>query len=115
MLVIYIMVFVARLHSPQYIMWYLPFLCLLVSDDIYLMMALVATQIFTYLEFPILFWKIYTNAEYTAPAGSHLWYLTILFFSLEYLVMIYLVIAVTKKNWLSFAEKKIITAAVPLN
>jgi hypothetical protein len=113
MTIMFMIVFVSRLHSPQYIMWYLPFLCLLVSDDLYLMLALIAWEILAYLEFPILFRKIYTNAEYIAPIGSGLWYGTVLFFSLEYLAMIAIVAAVIRKNWLYFEPKSIIVAGEP--
>jgi hypothetical protein len=113
LLAIFMIVFVARLHSPQYIMWYLPFLCLLVSDDLYLMLALVAWEIIAYLEFPILFRKIYTNAEYVAPVGSGLWYWTLVFFSLEYLVMLLIIFAVIRKNWQYFERKSIIIAGEP--
>lgn len=110
LLAIFMIVFVARLHSPQYIMWYLPFLCLLVSDDTYLTVGLILFDLIAYLEFPILFGKIYTNAKYLSPVGSGLWYGTLFFFSFEYLVLIFLVFTVTKKNWSSFAERKIIEA-----
>lgn len=102
LLAIFIVVFVARLHSPQYVMWYLPFLCLLVSDDIHLMIILYFTQVLAFFEFPIFFGKLYTNAQYLSQVGSGVWIITVLFFTLEYLVMLCLLIMIIRKNQPSF-------------
>jgi hypothetical protein len=102
MAALFIIVFVSRLHSPQYILWYLPFFCLLVADDIYLTVWLVTVEILAYIEFPIFFGKIYTNAEYLSPVGSAMWNQTIIFFSLEYLSMLCLLIMIIRKNYRYF-------------
>lgn len=104
LLAIFITVFVAKLHSPQYVLWYLPFLCLLVSDDIHLMIILLFTQVLAFFEFPLFFGKLYTNAQYLNPVGSGVWNITILFFSLEYLVMLCLLIMIIRKNQPSFSQ-----------
>lgn len=107
LLAIFIIVFVARLHSPQYVMWYLPFLCLLVSDDLHLMIVLLFTQVLAFFEFPVFFGKLYTNAEYLSTVGSGIWTITVLFFTLEYLVMLCLLIMIIRKNQPSFKEQPI--------
>lgn len=76
-----------KFHSPQYIVWFTPLLCLLAADDIYKILLFYAVQVFAYIEFPLMFGSFYTNLEYTSPAGSANWYMTLLFFTLQYLVL----------------------------
>ena len=83
-----------KFHSPQYIVWFTPLLCLLVADDIYKILMFYAVQVFGYIEFPLMFGSFYTNPEYTNPAGSGGWYLTLIFFTLQYLVLFVLVAAI---------------------
>jgi len=88
-------IFFTKFHSPQYIVWFTPFLCLLVADDIYTIILFYITQIFAYIEFPLMFGTFYTNLEYVNPVGSGGWYMTLLFFTLEYallLILMYMVI-----------------------
>lgn len=87
-----------KFHSPQYIVWYTPFLCLLVVDDIFKIILFYIVQILAYIEFPLMFGGFYTNQEYTNPAGSYGWYLTLLFFTLQYLVLLILVFAIIHKK-----------------
>ena len=87
-----------KFHSPQYIVWYTPFLCLLVVDDIFKIILFYIVQILAYIEFPLMFGGFYTNQEYTNPAGSYGWYLTLLFFTLQYLVLLILVFVIIHKK-----------------
>jgi hypothetical protein len=80
-----------KFHSPQYIVWFTPLLCLLVADNIYKILLFYAVQVFAYIEFPLMFGSFYTNLEYTNPAGSAGWYMTLLFFTLQYIVLLSLV------------------------
>jgi len=80
-----------KFHSPQYIVWFTPFLCLLVADDIFKVILFYIVQIFAYIEFPLMFGYFYTNLEYTNPAGSSAWFLTLAFFTLQFLAILLLV------------------------
>lgn len=83
-----------KFHSPQYLVWFTPFLCLLVVDDLKKILLFYAVQVFGYIEFPLMFGRFYTNTEYLSPAGSGGWYLTLIFFSLQYLILLGLVAAI---------------------
>jgi hypothetical protein len=87
-----------KFHSPQYIVWYTPFLCLLVVDDIFKIILFYIVQILAYIEFPLMFGGFYTNQEYTNPVGTYGWYLTLLFFTLQYLVLLILVFVIIHKK-----------------
>lgn len=103
MLAIFVIVFCSKLHSPQFIMWYLPFLCLLVADDIELIGLLFIVQILAYVEFPLLFGSYYNNAEYLHAVYSGGWWFTLAFFTLEYFAIFWLLIAVINKHKFSFS------------
>lgn len=95
-------IFFTKFHSPQYIVWITPFICLLVADDLYKIILFYIVQILAYIEFPLMFGSFYTNLAYTNPAGSGGWYLTLLFFTIQYVVLFILVFAILlPKNGLS--------------
>ncbi|MGB7787729.1 hypothetical protein [Methanoregula sp.] len=85
---IFCLVFFTKFHSPQYIIWFTPLLALLVADDLVKIGLFYLSQVFAYIEFPLIFKISYTNTQYVNPAGSSGWYLTLLFFTLEYIVLI---------------------------
>jgi hypothetical protein len=87
---IFCLVFFTRFHSPQYIVWFTPLLCLFVADNLFKIVLFYVTQILAYIEFPLMFGRFYTNLEYVNPVGSADWYLTLFFFTVEYLVLILL-------------------------
>ena len=89
-------IFFTKFHSPQYIVWFTPFLCLLVADNIYKVVLFYIVQVFAYIEFPLMFGSFYTNLEYTNAAGSSGWYLTLLFFTLQYLALLILVFVIIR-------------------
>jgi hypothetical protein len=89
---IFVVVFCLKYHSPQYIVWFTPFVCLLVADSLNGIILFYATQVITYVEFPLAFWILYTNGSYTGNAGTPVWYLTLAFFTLNivaYLILMY--------------------------
>jgi hypothetical protein len=83
-------VFFTKFHSPQYIVWFTPFLALLVSDNLIKIILFYIAQMFAYIEFPLMFGTYYVNLEYINPVGSSGWYLTLFFFTVEYLIFILL-------------------------
>jgi hypothetical protein len=88
---IFALVFFAKFHSPQYAVWFAPLLVLLAADDLIKIALFVVTQVFAYIEFPLMFGSYYVNLQYTNPAGSAGWYLTLVFFTLEYLALLLLI------------------------
>ncbi len=85
-----------KFHSPQYIVWFTPLLCLLVADDVYKIILFFVVQVFAYIEFPLMFGSFYTNLTYTNAEGSYGWYLTLIFFTLQYLALLVLVFAIIR-------------------
>lgn len=77
----------AKVRSPQYIVWFTPLLCLLAVDDIKKIVALYTFQALAYVEFPLMFGAFYVANEYSAPVLSAGWQLTLVVFTLEYLVL----------------------------
>jgi hypothetical protein len=75
----------SRFHSPQYFMWITPFFAILVADDIYKILVFFIVQFFAFIEFPIIFGNYYTNVSYVSDVGSYNWYITLLFFTIEYI------------------------------
>ena len=70
-----VVIFFTKFHSPQYIVWFTPFLCLLVADDLYKIILFYIVQVFAYIEFPLMFGSFYTNLKCTQtrqdpPAGT---------------------------------------------
>jgi hypothetical protein len=95
---IFCLVFFTKFHSPQYIVWFTPLLALLVADDLVKIGLFYTSQIFAYIEFPLIFGTSYTNTQYVNPAGSSGWYLTLLFFTAEYIVLIALLYFTVRPN-----------------
>jgi hypothetical protein len=80
-----------KVRSPQYIVWFTPFLCILIVDDIRKVMFFYFTQILAFVEFPLTFWSFWTNVEYTNPLKSMNWTMTLLFFTVEFGSLVLLV------------------------
>lgn len=89
-------IFFTKFHSPQYVVWFTPLLCLLVIDDLVKIVLFYVVQTFAFIEFPLMFGSYYTNLEYTSAAGSPGWYLTLVFFTLQYLTLLILVILIVR-------------------
>jgi hypothetical protein len=89
-------IFFTKFHSPQYIVWFTPLLCLLVADDLYKIVLFYIVQVFAYIEFPLMFGSYYTNLEYTNATGSLGWYMTLIFFTLQYTALIVLVFTIIR-------------------
>jgi hypothetical protein len=81
----------SKYRSPQYMMWFTPILCILVAGNLRKMGVYYLLQFLWYLKFPLLFYVLYTNGEYTNPVGSWLWYAAALFFTVEYIILFYMV------------------------
>jgi hypothetical protein len=87
-------IFFTKFHSPQYVVWFTPLLCLLVADDLSKIVLFYIVQVFAFIEFPLMFGSYYTNLEYTNATGSLGWYMTLIFFTLQYTALIVLVFAI---------------------
>ena len=94
LLAVFVVVFCMKYHSPQYFLWFTPFICILIADSIQKIVLFFVVQILTFIEFPLMFGTYYTNGNYLMPAGSAGWYVTLLFFILEYSTLMLLVYSV---------------------
>jgi hypothetical protein len=95
---IFVVIFCMKYHSPQYVVWFTPFVCLLVADSLYGIVLFYATQAITYIEFPLAFGTLYHNQNYVGASGTSLWYLALLFFTLNftvYLLLMYVAVRPT--------------------
>jgi hypothetical protein len=108
-------IFFTKFHSPQYIIWFTPLLCLLVADNLYKILLFYLVQVFAYIEFPLMFNSFYTNLAYVNPVGSGGWYVTLLFFTMQYLILIALMymifrpkegLIVTMKKYIPYISQK---------
>lgn len=88
---IMIIVLSFKVRSPSYILWFTPLICILIADNIYKIGAFYIFQILAYIEFPLTFWALWTNVEYTNPIYSTNWYLALLLFTLEFSVLLIVV------------------------
>jgi|WetSurMetagenome_2_1015567.scaffolds.fasta_scaffold18214_3 hypothetical protein len=80
-----------KVRSPGYVIWFTPFICILVADNMYKIGLFYITQILAYIEFPVTFWMLWTNIEYTNPIYSTNWYLALTLFTLEFSTILLLV------------------------
>jgi hypothetical protein len=80
-----------KVRSPGYIIWFTPLICILVADNLYKIGLFYVTQILAYIEFPVTFWMLWTNIEYTNPIYSTNWYLALALFTLEFSTILLLV------------------------
>jgi hypothetical protein len=82
-----VLIIFTKFHSPQYFMWIMPFLAILVADKIEKIILFFIFNIITYIEFPLMFGTFYTNVMYVNSVGSYGWYIALLFFSVEYIIL----------------------------
>jgi hypothetical protein len=100
---IMILVLAYKVRSPGYIIWFTPFICILIADNIYKIGLFYVVQLLAYIEFPLTFWILWTNIEYTNPIYSTNWYLALLLFTLEFSLLIIL-------SWVAIEPVKIYNA-----
>jgi hypothetical protein len=95
---IFVVIFCMKYHSPQYIVWFTPFVCLLVADSLYGIILFYVTQAITYFEFPLAFGTLYLNVNYVGETGTSVWYLALVFFTVNfvaYILLMYLAVKPT--------------------
>lgn len=80
-----------KVRSPGYIIWFTPFFCILVADNIYKIGLFYVTQILAFIEFPFTFWLLWTNVGYTQPMYSSGWYAALILFTLEFSTLLALI------------------------
>jgi hypothetical protein len=82
-----LLICLSKFHSPQYYMWITPLFAILVADNINKFFVFFLFQVLTYIEFPIMFGAYYNNLSYTGAFGTYSWYVALIFFTLEYIVI----------------------------
>lgn len=89
----------SKYHSPQYMIWFMPILCILVAGDLIKMGIFYLLQVLWYIKFPLLFWKLWSNGYYTYPLPTPGGITALIFFTIEYAILFYLVWKVTVDTW----------------
>ncbi|MDD5142611.1 hypothetical protein [Methanoregula sp.] len=100
-LALFVIVFCMKYHSPQYILWFLPLVCLLVADSLAGIAMFYITQVVAYIEFPLAFGTLYVNTSYVSPVDTPGWYFAWLFFAVEsvlFIVLMYLAVRPTRAH-----------------
>ncbi len=72
------------IFSPQYYMWFAPFIAIFLVSDYFESVVAYITQIIMYIEFPVLYGVIYINDYYYEPVGFSLMFFTAKFAFLLY-------------------------------
>ena len=66
LLVTFALVFFLQYRSPQYSVWILPFVVLLVAGDLWSILVFYWVQALAYIEFPLTFYTLYVNEHYVS-------------------------------------------------
>ncbi|MBP2134356.1 hypothetical protein J2128_002322 [Methanomicrobium sp. W14] len=98
LMTLFAIIFFTKFHSPQYIVWITPFFALLLANSVKGIALFYIMQLFSYVEFPLLYNVYYTNLEYLNSFETFGWYMTVLFFTIEYAVMIYAIYHIFKSD-----------------
>jgi len=85
----------SKYHSPQYTIWFTPILCILIAGNVLNMAVYYVLQFLWYLKFPVLFYTIYTNNSYAEAIPAAKGYMALIFFTVEYIILFWLVWKVT--------------------
>jgi hypothetical protein len=104
---IFVVVFCMAYHSPQYVVWYTPFVCLLVADSLPGILLFYTTQAITYIEFPLSFGTLYTNTAYTGAPGTSGWYCALALFTIDivtYILLMYMAVKPTGTHFRMLLE-----------
>lgn len=89
-----------KVRSPTYVIWFTSLVCILIGDNIYKIGLFYITQILGYIEYPLSFWKLWTNVGYTNPIHSMNWYMALIMFTLLFASLIAL-------TWVSIEPVKL--------
>ncbi|MDD1676630.1 MAG: hypothetical protein LUQ40_02720 [Methanomicrobiales archaeon] len=87
LLLLFTAVFFSRFHSPQYILWLTPFLAILLAGSVRGILLFYLVQAMVYIEFPLMFGKLYVNLSYVAAPLTAGWYAAFLFFAVKWIVV----------------------------
>jgi len=79
LLAIFVLVFFLQYRSPQYSVWMLPFVALLVAGDIVGILTFYWVQLLAFIEFPLTFWVLWVNDHYVSKWAPV--FFTVLFIS----------------------------------
>lgn len=83
------LVICSKFHSPQYIIWFTPLMCVFASDKIESLISFIIFQVMVFIEFPLAFGKFYVNLNYLGAFPSVQWQVALAIFTIEYIALIY--------------------------
>lgn len=81
----------SKYTSPQYMVWFTPILCILVSGSLGKIGLFYLWQTMEFIKFPLIFGKVYTNQVYVTPLPKVGGQVAMFFFTVEWAVLLYLV------------------------
>ena len=99
-----------KVFSPQYLLWITPFLAIFLVHSYKEIALFYATQVWMYLEFPILYRSIYINNSYFVGDGSPFISIPFLFFTVKFILLF----AAFGTVWLSLKHPDLRVALAPL-
>jgi hypothetical protein len=92
---LFAVVFFTEYHSPNYVTWFIPLVCIFAVDDIYKIGLIYLNQIIGFIVFPLGFYGLWVNANYTGNIFSYTWDSALLLFTIRWVllaVMIWVVV-----------------------
>jgi hypothetical protein len=83
------LVICSKFHSPQYIIWFTPLMCIFALDKLESIISFIIFQVMVFIEFPLAFGKFYVNLNYLGAFPSAQWQIALVIFTIEYIALIY--------------------------
>jgi hypothetical protein len=80
-----------QFNSPNYGSWGYCLLAILAIKDIKTIVAFYLTQVMAFLVFPLGFYTLWTHPDYTGATGSPLWWIALLIFTAQFVILFYVV------------------------
>ncbi len=96
---VFIFVLFNKISSPQYLLWYTPFMALFLADNYKEVILFYVIQIWSFLEFPLLFRSIYVNdiyPHYLAVSENFL-NAGFLFFTVKFILLLTMIWLISAK------------------
>ena len=96
---VFIFVLFNKISSPQYLVWYTPFMALFLADNYKEVILFYAIQIWSFLEFPTMFRAIYENNVYPhyLSVSENFVNMGFLFFTLKFILLLTMIYVVSAK------------------
>lgn len=102
----FIFVICNKIFSPQYILWLVPFMAILLIDSWRGILLFYICQVWFYIEFPLVYGKIYINDNYIFT-GSFLTSYPFIFFTVKFIILFLIAYLICSNMKVSISLKQI--------